>query len=126
MLAGREDVQTDFLGLLGDDDGGPNPFGLGGSTSCGRVGCHVTDGEDAELYCGHPTALSMTRTNPSSTNPTKPTGCLSPSINSLIQSGIHPRWTVDHQAFLVLCAAVPYAASTRSLRMIRFCWNRSS
>ncbi len=60
MLAGREDVQADLLGLLGDDDGGPDAFCLAGSAARRRVGRHVTDGEDPELHARHSSDPSVT------------------------------------------------------------------
>ena len=47
------DVEPDRVGLLGDLDLGLDPLVLGRGATGGRVGGHVTDGEDAELHgCG--------------------------------------------------------------------------
>ncbi len=50
VLAGREDVEPDLLGLLRDRDRVLDALVLGDGAARGRVRGHVTDGEDAELH----------------------------------------------------------------------------
>jgi hypothetical protein len=50
VLAGREDVEPDLLGLLGDGHGGLDALVLGGRPAGGGVGGDVADREDPELH----------------------------------------------------------------------------
>ncbi len=50
VLAGREHVQADLLGLLRDRDRGPDPLVLGRGASGRRVGGDVPDAEDTQLH----------------------------------------------------------------------------
>jgi hypothetical protein len=50
VLAGRDDVEADVLGLPGDLDRGLDALVLGGRPARRRVRRHVADGEDPELH----------------------------------------------------------------------------
>ena len=58
VLAGREDVEPDLLGLLGDRDRRLDPLVLGRRPSRGRVRRDVADGEDPELHGSHAPILT--------------------------------------------------------------------
>ena len=58
VLAGREDVEADLLGLQRDGDHRLDPLVLGRRPAGGGVGRDVADGEDPELHgCAHPPRL---------------------------------------------------------------------
>ena len=52
MLAGREHVEPDLLGLEGEGDHLLDPLVLGDRVAGGRVGGDVPDAEDSELHAG--------------------------------------------------------------------------
>jgi hypothetical protein len=53
MLAGREDVEADLLGLLRDDRHRLDPLVPGRGPARNRVGGDIADGEDPELHRPH-------------------------------------------------------------------------
>jgi len=61
VLARREHVEADLLGLLGDRDRVLDALVLGGRRAVHRVGSDVTDGEESELHGGHLVLLRQGR-----------------------------------------------------------------
>ena len=64
VLAGREDVEADLLGLQRDGDHRLDPLVLGRRPSGRRVGGDVTDGEDPELHMGSLPVVANTAAQP--------------------------------------------------------------
>jgi hypothetical protein len=60
VLAGREDVETDLLGLERDPGHRLDPLVLARHAARRRVGSQVSDGEDTELH-GRPFWVGWTR-----------------------------------------------------------------